>query len=195
MIRLRIAPAVLYLGLLGVFATGCGGKQPPVVAAPAPDLPVLGSPEPVSTPHEIAGLVEERPILAPAPLADETVEERSLEDLNLDSPLPPVFFGLDGSGLDATARTVVEAAAETLRQQSTWTVTIEGHCDERGTAEYNLALGERRATAARDYLVSLGISADRLKSVSYGKEFPFDAGHTDAAWAQNRRAHLVITAK
>jgi peptidoglycan-associated lipoprotein len=166
-----------------------------VVAAPAPELPVLGSPEPAPTPPEIAELVEERPFLAPAPLADETVEERSLEDLNLDSPLPPVFFGLDGSGLDATARTVVEAAAETLKEQSTWTVTIEGHCDERGTAEYNLALGERRATAARDYLVSLGISADRLKSVSYGKEFPFDAGHTESAWAQNRRAHFVITAK
>jgi len=196
MIRLRIAPAVLCLGLLGVFAIACGGKQPQVVAAlAAPDLPLLGSPEPAPAPPEIADLVEERPILAPAPLADETVEERSLEDLNLDAPLPPVFFGLDGSGLDARARTVMAAAAETLKQESSWTVTIEGHCDERGTAEYNLALGERRATAARDYLVSLGISADRLKSVSYGKEFPFDAGHTESAWAQNRRAHFVITAK
>ena len=139
MIRLRIAPAVLSLGLLGVFTAACGGKQPPVVMAPAPDLPALGSPEPAPAPPEIAGLVEESPILASAPLADDLVEdladeERSLEDLNLDSPLSPVFFGLDGSGLDATARTVVEAAAETLKQFSTWTVTIEGHCDERGTA-------------------------------------------------------------
>jgi peptidoglycan-associated lipoprotein len=74
-------------------------------------------------------------------------------------------------------------------------VTIEGHCDERGTAEYNLALGERRAVTARAYLVSLGISADRLRTVSYGKEFPFDPGHDDAAYAKNRRAHFVITAK
>jgi peptidoglycan-associated lipoprotein len=74
-------------------------------------------------------------------------------------------------------------------------VTIEGHCDERGTAEYNLALGERRAVAVRTYLVALGIAPDRLRSVSYGKEFPFDPGHTDAAWAQNRRAHFVITSK
>jgi len=74
-------------------------------------------------------------------------------------------------------------------------ITIEGHCDERGTAEYNLALGERRAVAARTYLVSLGIAADRLRTVSYGKEFPFDPGHGDEAWGKNRRDHFVITQK
>jgi peptidoglycan-associated lipoprotein len=74
-------------------------------------------------------------------------------------------------------------------------LTIEGHCDERGTAEYNLALGERRAVAVKTYLVSLGIPQDRLRTVSYGKEFPFDPGHDEAAWSNNRRAHFVITAK
>jgi len=74
-------------------------------------------------------------------------------------------------------------------------ITIEGHCDERGTAEYNLALGERRALAAKNYLVSLGVGADKVKTVSYGKEFPFEPGHDDAAWLKNRRAHFVITAK
>ena len=74
-------------------------------------------------------------------------------------------------------------------------ITIEGHCDERGTAEYNLALGERRAVAARTYLVSLGIAADRIRTVSYGKEFPFDPAHTEEAWAKNRRAHFVVTQK
>jgi len=74
-------------------------------------------------------------------------------------------------------------------------VTVEGHCDERGTAEYNLALGERRALAARAYLVSLGIAADRMRTVSYGKEFPFEPGNTEAAFSVNRRAHFVITAK
>jgi peptidoglycan-associated lipoprotein len=82
-----------------------------------------------------------------------------------------------------------------LRKNPQWQVTVEGHCDERGTAEYNLALGERRALAARTYLVSLGIPADKVKTVSYGKEFPFDAGHDEAAWTKNRRAHFVITAK
>jgi peptidoglycan-associated lipoprotein len=74
-------------------------------------------------------------------------------------------------------------------------VTVEGHCDERGTAEYNLALGERRALAARNYLVTLGVSAERLRTVSYGKEFPFDPGRTEEAYAKNRRAHFVLTAK
>ena len=74
-------------------------------------------------------------------------------------------------------------------------ITIEGHCDERGTAEYNLALGERRAISARSYLVSVGIAADRLRTVSYGKEFPFDPGHDEGAFSKNRRAHFVITAK
>jgi peptidoglycan-associated lipoprotein len=82
-----------------------------------------------------------------------------------------------------------------LKRYASWTVTVEGHCDERGTAEYNLALGERRAGAARAYLVSLGISGDRLKIVSYGKEFPFDPGHDESAFSKNRRAHFVITAK
>jgi peptidoglycan-associated lipoprotein len=82
-----------------------------------------------------------------------------------------------------------------LKKYSTWQITIEGHCDERGTAEYNLALGERRAVAARNYLVSLGLTADRIKTVSYGKEFPFDPAHTESAWAKNRRAHFVVTAK
>ena len=82
-----------------------------------------------------------------------------------------------------------------MKKNPRWVVTIEGHCDERGTAEYNLALGERRANTARDYLVSLGIPAARVKTVSYGKEFPFDPAHNEGAWAKNRRAHFVITAK
>jgi len=89
----------------------------------------------------------------------------------------------------------LQANADLLRKYATWQITIEGHCDERGTAEYNLALGERRAITARDYLVSLGIPATRLKTVSYGKEFPFDPAHNETAWSKNRRAHFVITAK
>ena len=85
--------------------------------------------------------------------------------------------------------------AELMKKYSTWIVTIEGHADERGTAEYNLALGERRALAARNYLVSLGIPADRLRTVSYGKEFPFEPGHDEGSWSKNRRAHFVVTSK
>ena len=93
------------------------------------------------------------------------------------------------------AQKTLDDNASLLKKYPSWAITIEGHCDERGTPEYNLALGERRAVAARAYLLSLGIAADRLRTVSYGKEFPFDPGHDEAAWAKNRRAHFVVTAK
>ena len=125
----------------------------------------------------------------------DTIGGKSLDDLNRDSPLKPAFFSLDSSELDAQGQAVVQANAELLKKYPSWTITIEGHCDERGTAEYNLALGERRAVAVKTYLVSLGISPDRLRTVSYGKEFPFDPAHTEDAWSKNRRAHFVITAK
>jgi peptidoglycan-associated lipoprotein len=107
----------------------------------------------------------------------------------------PVFFEYDSSDLTPESQKALDSNAAVLKRYSTWAVTIEGHCDERGTAEYNLALGERRAVNARAYLVSLGIPADRLRTVSYGKEFPFDPGRTEGAFAKNRRAHFVITAK
>ena len=104
-----------------------------------------------------------------------------------------MFFAYDSSDLDGTGRRVLEENADVLHDNPTWIITIEGHCDERGTAEYNLALGERRALAARQYLVELGLQGDRLRTVSYGKEFPFAAGRDERAWAENRRAHLVIS--
>jgi peptidoglycan-associated lipoprotein len=103
----------------------------------------------------------------------------------------PLYYSSD---LSAANQKTLDDNATLLKRYTSWAVTVEGHCDERGTAEYNLALGERRAIAARAYLVSLGIAADRLRTVSYGKEFPFDPGHDEAAWAKNRRAHFVITA-
>jgi peptidoglycan-associated lipoprotein len=131
----------------------------------------------------------------PQPVAEDAVSNRSLDDLNRESPLKPVFFGLDSADLDDAGRTAASSNAEVLKKYSTWVVTIEGHCDERGTAEYNLALGERRATAVKTYLTSLGISPDRVRIVSYGKEFPFNPGHTEDSWAQNRRGHFVITSR
>jgi peptidoglycan-associated lipoprotein len=139
--------------------------------------------------------VAEPTVVPPEPVKDDAIASASLDDLNRNSPLKPLFFELDSSDVTSTGQAVLDANAATLKKYTSWTVTIEGHCDERGTAEYNLALGERRAVAARAYLVSLGISADRLRTVSYGKEFPFDPGHDEAAFAKNRRAHFVVTAK
>jgi peptidoglycan-associated lipoprotein len=131
----------------------------------------------------------------PEPVLDDRISSASLDDLNRDSPLKPVFFDYDSAEIAPDAQAVLAENAAILKRYSTWAVTVEGHCDERGTAEYNLALGERRAGAAKTYLVSLGVSADRLRTVSYGKEFPFEAGHDTTAFSKNRRAHFVITAK
>jgi len=124
------------------------------------------------------------------PLASSAVDE-----INKNSPLKPVFFALDSDELDDVARAALNEDSQVLKKYGTWVVTLEGHTDERGSAEYNLALGERRALAAKNYLISLGIGGDRLRTVSYGKEFPFDPGHDEAAWAKNRRAHLMLTSK
>ena len=131
----------------------------------------------------------------PLALAEDGINARSLDDLNRDSPFRPAFFPLDSAELDDTGRATVTANAAIMRKYPTWTITVEGHCDERGTAEYNLALGERRAVAVKTYLLSLGIAGDRVRTISYGKEFPFDPGHDEKAWTSNRRAHFVITSK
>jgi peptidoglycan-associated lipoprotein len=119
----------------------------------------------------------------------------SVDDINRGEHLKPAFFTYDSDLLDEGARKVLDENAAMLKKYATWSVTIEGHCDERGSAEYNLALGDRRALAAKNYLLTLGIAPERIKTVSYGKEFPFDPGHDDAAWLKNRRAHFVVTAK
>jgi peptidoglycan-associated lipoprotein len=168
------------------------------MARPTPPPPETGALEPPRPPPPPA---PEEPALAPptspepAVRPDEDLGSRALEDLNRQSPLQPVFFAFDSTELEAEGRAALEANAALLRRYATWVVTVEGHCDERGTAEYNLALGERRAFAAKNYLVSLGIEGKRLNTVSYGKEFPFDPGKTDEAYAKNRRAHFVITAR
>jgi peptidoglycan-associated lipoprotein len=195
--RFRSAARPLYAlisatALLLTFA--CAKKQPPVVRPAPPPPPTTPSQTPSRPPAPPQPVTE--PVIVPAePVRDDAVVGASLDDLNKNSPLKAVFFELDSSDLNAPAQRALDEDAALLKRYTGWAVTVEGHCDERGTAEYNLALGERRAVAARAYLVSIGISADRLRIVSYGKEFPFDAGHDEGAWAKNRRAHFVITAK
>lgn len=104
----------------------------------------------------------------------------------------PVFFDYDSAELTRESRTTLEENARWFRKYPGADLTIEGHCDERGTEEYNLALGDRRAQTASDYLVQLGIPSSRLETVSFGEERPFAPGHNEAAWSQNRRAHFVV---
>jgi peptidoglycan-associated lipoprotein len=187
----KIALLAFVLAVL-VVATACGKKKAPALEpapAPTPEA-VQPPPEPARPPTNIA---DNTPAVPRLP--NEAVSSASLDDLNRKSPLQPVFFALDSSDIDPIGKAALDADAAVLRQNSSWVVTVEGHCDERGTAEYNLALGDRRAAAAVAYLRSLGIGADRMKTVSYGKEFPFDPGHDEGSWSKNRRAHFVITAK
>jgi peptidoglycan-associated lipoprotein len=184
--------------IASVMVSACGGKKPPVAhPVQPPDSPATGTPLSVG-PAAGSSRVVDTPLAAPPPapaIADDPMATRTVDDLNRDSPFRPVFYDYDSADLSPDARAVLDANAETLKRYAGWVITIEGHCDERGTAEYNLALGERRAVAAQAYLVSLGIPSSRIRTVSYGKEFPFDPGHDDAAWARNRRAHIIITGK
>jgi peptidoglycan-associated lipoprotein len=104
-----------------------------------------------------------------------------------------VFFEFNASDLTSEARATLDRQSAWLKKYNNIEVTVEGHCDERGTREYNLALGDRRATAAKNYLVADGISASRIKTISYGKERPAVLGHNESAWAQNRRGVTVVT--
>ena len=188
--RPRVFPAI---AVLLVLAAGCGKKQPPIARpTPPPDAGVTAdNSRPPAPPTPVA---EPRPV-PPEPITEDPIASRDIGDINKNSPFQPVFFPLDSSEVDAAGQQALNANAEILKKYPTWVITIEGHADERGTAEYNLALGERRAMSARTYLVSLGIPADRLRTVSYGKEFPFDPGHDEAAWEKNRRAQFVLTSK
>jgi peptidoglycan-associated lipoprotein len=176
----------------------CAGKKPPVAKpTPPPPAPVLDNTPvaPPTRPPAPPQPVTEPPMVPMEPLAADDISKKDLDAINKEGLLKPVFFALDSDQIDAAAQQIIIENAQLLRKQATWVITIEGHCDERGTPEYNLALGERRALSTKTYLLSLGISADRVKTVSYGKEFPFDPGHDEAAMIKNRRAHFVVTAK
>jgi peptidoglycan-associated lipoprotein len=120
-----------------------------------------------------------------------SIEPGSQEDLIVNVG-DRVFFGYDSSELDTDAQELLQDQVAWLKQYSNVSVIIEGHCDERGTREYNLALGEKRAQSVKNYLISLGISADRVSTISYGKERPAVVGSNDGAWAQNRRSVTIV---
>ena len=138
----------------------------------------------------------------------ETITEEELEALGISpelsargmvfadtSKLQDVYFDFDRSDIKPDARRILAEDAEWLRKHRAVKVQIEGHCDERGTVEYNLALGQRRAASIRKYLVALGVNPGRLFTISYGEEQPVDPQHSEEAWAKNRRAHFKIKAR
>jgi peptidoglycan-associated lipoprotein len=119
----------------------------------------------------------------------------TLDEVNAKQPLGDVFFAFDKYDLSDVSREALQRNAEWMKRWTSTRVTVEGHCDSRGTREYNIALGDRRAKAVAEYLQSLGIAADRVTTVSKGKEQPFCTEENEACWSQNRRGHFIVTAK
>jgi peptidoglycan-associated lipoprotein len=180
------------LGLLVAIAVaGCHHQAPAVRPSLSPAAAV--APARLSAPPPPAA-----PAASPAtrPLTEEEVFAReSLDQLNSARPLTDAFFDYDSTVLRPDAQNAVAKDAEWLRRWPSTKVTVSGHADERGTPEYNLALGEQRAAAVRSYLTSLGVAAERIIAISYGKERPFCTQGGEACWSQNRRGHFLITAK
>jgi len=173
-----------------VLALAC--KSAPTAEAPVTTPPAFESkPQPAEKVAETSGFKEAQP-------AAETLQESPsslAEKLNTQGILKPIHFDFDKYDLRQDAIRTLGDNAAGIKQYSQFKVRIEGNCDERGTVEYNLALGEKRARAGRDYLVSLGIPARRLGIISYGKERPLDPGHNEQAWARNRRDDFVFLAE
>jgi peptidoglycan-associated lipoprotein len=132
---------------------------------------------------------------AEKPLADMASKEQAAGTAAVGATFGDINFDFDKYNLRPEAREILKGHAAWLAKNKDSKMVIEGHCDERGTAEYNMALGERRAAEAMKYLVGLGVDAKQMKTISYGKEMPLDPGHTEEAWAKNRRDHFVVTTK
>jgi peptidoglycan-associated lipoprotein len=136
------------------------------------------------------------PAPAPRPLTEEQIfAQKSLDQLNAERPLTDVYFDLDKSELRDDAKAPLQKDADWLKKWTSTQISIEGHCDSRGSAEYNLGLGSRRANVVKEYLTSLGVPASRMTVISKGKEQPVCSDESESCWSQNRRGHFVVTAK
>jgi len=180
--------------LVAVFVAACGPKKVPPPPPPPPEPPAAPAPPP--PPPAPAPAPRPAPPPAPAPLTEEELFSRkSLDQVNAENPLADVAFDYDAATVRDDQRAILQKNADWMRRWTSTRVSIEGHADARGTNEYNLALGDRRARAVMDYMVSLGIAADRMVVVSKGEEAPLCTETTEACYARNRRGHFVITAK
>jgi len=173
---IQAAPAPAGPAAAAVPATPPAPAPAPLPAAPAPEPPKV-----VETP------VAPPPAPAPAPVAPPPAPAPAAP-----APLKDVFFDYDQATIRDDQKAALNDNVGWLKGNTGAKVLLEGHCDERGTAEYNLALGERRAKTVKDYLIAAGVAADRVSIISYGKERPFVLGHDESAWKWNRRGHFVI---
>ena len=179
-----------------IAGVGACNKKPAATPTPTPQPPppvVQKTPNPPPPPPPSP--TPQPPQPPRVPTEDEVFAAKSLDDLNRERPLADVQFAYDVADLTEASRGMLQKNATWLKRWTNTRITIEGHADSRGTNEYNLALGERRAATIRDYLVSLGIPAARMATISKGEEDPLCKEDNETCWAQNRRGHFVITAK
>jgi peptidoglycan-associated lipoprotein len=191
----NLKPLALVLSACVVLASSCAHRK----AVEAPQPTGAGAEQPSATTGSGTTVVKPEPKISPAENPEGEVTTAALptdlDELNKAGYLKDAFFDTDKSDLRADARDVLAADASWLKEHPSIRILIEGHCDERNTEEYNLALGWRRANAAKGYLVSLGVPDSQIATISYGEERPFATCHNESCWVQNRRAHLVITAR
>jgi peptidoglycan-associated lipoprotein len=180
----KLIICLLAVMLVLSFATACK-KKPKEVPPPPPQTQEQPPVEKVEAP-----VVQE-----PQLTEEEIFLQKSLDQINREKPLGTIYFDYDRAAIRDDARSIMDGNSAWMKKFRTAKVLVEGHCDERGTEEYNLALGEKRAKAAQDYLLSTGVSADRLKIISYGKSQPLNPGHDESAWQMNRRAQFLVIEK
>lgn len=188
---IRILTVLLAVALAFSFSS-CKKKIEPVVSDPVVDT---GADAGADTGADEVEEVPEPTFQRPEEPVVEDVPDPSVEEVNASGVLRTVYFALDRDELSPEARTTLQANARWLKENPAFKVVVEGHCDERGSLEYNLNLGERRAKTVREYLVGLGIAPGRIRIVTYGEERPADPGHNEAAWSKNRRAETKAESK
>jgi len=184
--------------------TGCA-KRPAMTQASAPPPAAAPMPPPPPPPVVVQETVKETVVATPAapapspptaaPATPAPTARPAPKEFAVNANVKDIFFDFDRYNVKPEAAKVLDDDAAWLKANAGQLVLIEGHCDERGTVEYNLVLGERRAKAAMNYLVAQGVQASRFTVISYGKERPFCTEHTEACWSQNRRAHFLVKAQ
>lgn len=193
--------------LIGLMALSACAKLPEVTTS-RPPITVPSAPKAPTTSESASSSAGDIPVTRPTPPTETPI---GTQPQISSSPLPTggaataaasgvaqlkdVFFEYDKALIEAEQKAALNENARWLQANSAVRITVEGHCDERGTAEYNLGLGDRRAKAVRDFLLISGVAANRITTISYGKERPFVLGHDENAWKQNRRAHFAVQAR
>ena len=182
---MQMRQSAFVVALVAVAALGgCHKNKPDLTPAPPPAAPTAPPPAPAPAERETPQVNEY-----------ERIKAMPIDEIERMGLLGEIHFDYDKAEIREGDRQVLTKNADALKRFDFLRITVEGHCDERGSVEYNLALGERRSKAALDYLVSLGVPADRMKSVSYGKEVPLCQQASEDCWARNRRAHFTVSGK